>query len=520
LSEGDYKEFLPLSHKIDDVPDFLPETLIEAIQVFVLVSAIRLCRGHDKSHNSMLINVSRFTSIQSTVKELVYSELHTLIDAIRNYSSLSQKEAFQNAEIRQLYNTWSKRLKKNHKNWSDIQSKLIKAATKIEVIEFNSSSNGVSSIDYEEYSNGRSIIAIGGYSLSRGLTLEGLTVSYFLRNSEMSDSLMQMGRWFGYRDNYEDLCRIYLTEKSKNYYEHISTVTAELFDEFKTMSKLGKSPMEFGLAVRNHPNAPLQLTARNKMRSARTVTSIFDFSGRLISTKHLTTKPEHVKVNLDAANHLRKMLRSIETNKRHRLESQIHELYSNVSYELVFNFIETFQNYYSSYHTDTVNLLRFLSDQLKNNKAYEAWRVLFFNNSKPRKDLVKSSLEHLQDLSPSFKDKCIFIDDGEGIEMNQRQLFQSNFSKTDMVHLDPEEPFRKVPILIVQLSDCRLNDKLSKNNRVLFPEGCIGYGIEFPGEKHSESAVATFQTNVIYQKYLELIKDQGELESELIDELE
>lgn len=56
-------------------------------------------------------------------------------------------------------------------------------------------------------------IVIGGFTLSRGLTLEGLIVSYFYRNSKMYDTLMQMGRWFGYRNNYEELCRIYIDEK-------------------------------------------------------------------------------------------------------------------------------------------------------------------------------------------------------------------------------------------------------------------------------------------------------------------
>ena len=55
------------------------------------------------------------------------------------------------------------------------------------------------------------VIVIGGDKLSRGLTLEGLTISYFTRSSNTYDTLMQMGRWFGFRPGYLDACRLYTT---------------------------------------------------------------------------------------------------------------------------------------------------------------------------------------------------------------------------------------------------------------------------------------------------------------------
>lgn len=53
-------------------------------------------------------------------------------------------------------------------------------------------------------------IIVGGTKLSRGYTVEGLTVSYFLRKSKSADTLMQMGRWFGFRNGFRDLVRVYL----------------------------------------------------------------------------------------------------------------------------------------------------------------------------------------------------------------------------------------------------------------------------------------------------------------------
>ena len=77
------------------------------------------------------------------------------------------------------------------------------------MVEVNSRAAG--SLDYPAHEAlGLNVIAVGGFSLSRGLTLEGLVVSYFLRNSMMYDTLLQMGRWFGYRRGYEDLCRVWM----------------------------------------------------------------------------------------------------------------------------------------------------------------------------------------------------------------------------------------------------------------------------------------------------------------------
>jgi hypothetical protein len=132
------------------------------------------------------------------------------------------------------------------------------------VISVNRDSPG--SLDYDTAGeNGITVIAVGGFSLSRGLTLEGLTVSYFLRNSMMYDTLMQMGRWFGYRADYEDLCRVWMPEEAASWYAHIAEATEEL-SELKRMEQANATPMQFGLAVRSHPSA-LMVTARNKMGS-------------------------------------------------------------------------------------------------------------------------------------------------------------------------------------------------------------------------------------------------------------
>ena len=83
-------------------------------------------------------------------------------------------------------------------------------------------------LDYKSEDAPTKIIAIGGFKLSRGLTLDGLTVSYFYRRSMMYDTLMQMARWFGYRDGYRDLLRLYTTPDARAWYEHITKLVRSL----------------------------------------------------------------------------------------------------------------------------------------------------------------------------------------------------------------------------------------------------------------------------------------------------
>ena len=125
------------------------------------------------------------------------------------------------------------------------------------------------------------MIAVGGNKLSRGLTLEGLTVSYYLRASKMYDTLMQMGRWFGYRPGYVDLCRIFTSDELTRWYKHITIASEEMRRDFDYMFLLKKTPKEFGLKVRTHPGV-LKITAANKFRYKKIM--YLSYSGELEQT--------------------------------------------------------------------------------------------------------------------------------------------------------------------------------------------------------------------------------------------
>lgn len=296
----DHVDLLPEKHKISHPLIQIPESLKEAVRTFVLGRAIRVLRGQEKSHSSMLVNASRFNEVQTKLTGLVSDLMSTIRSACTGHAGLPEGDALRDPEMSRLYDAW-----KNHyegqvpEAWRDVQTALVRAAGPIEVRKVNSKSPD--KLDYRRYKNeGLHVIAIGGFALSRGFTLEGLTVSYFLRNSMMYDTLLQMGRWFGYRDGYADVCRIFMTEEAIDWYAHISDAIDELRDEFNRMERAGARPVDFGLKVRAHPES-LIVTARNKMRSGQKVNHSVSLAGKLIETTRLRTDaiPSNRKVLSD-----------------------------------------------------------------------------------------------------------------------------------------------------------------------------------------------------------------------------
>jgi hypothetical protein len=268
----DFDEVFPAKAKADFIPADLPYSLKEAIRAFVLVCAARHARGQATKHNSMLVHVARFVKAQRTIAELVNTELLFLQRRISNEgesAALPLRE-----ELRELWESdfMPTTDKVNASDcpemaWDTIESSLHSAIMKITVREINGTSADI--LDYEKHEGtGISVIAVGGNKLSRGLTLEGLSVSYYMRASKMYDSLLQMGRWFGYRPGYLDLCRIYTSEDLIEWYRHIALAEAELRQEFERMAALGATPREYGLKVRTHPDGML-VTALNKSRFSK-----------------------------------------------------------------------------------------------------------------------------------------------------------------------------------------------------------------------------------------------------------
>lgn len=295
----DAEAFFPEDHKLGHQVPSLPPSLLEALRCFVIATTIRDLRGEGATHRSMLVNVSRFTAVQDQVAALLDVELRDIQRDVRNFSHLEPEEALRIPSIRSLQETWVREFDGAEFDWAMIHSGLHGAIQPISVRPVNQRT-GAARLDYKSHrEQGLRVIAVGGNSLSRGLTLEGLSTSYFYRNSQMYDTLLQMGRWFGYRDGYDDLCRLWLSEEAFRWYAHITTASDELRREFKRMRRLQLTPKDFGLKVRAHPDS-LIVTARNKMRRASTIVRRISLNAKGIETARLRSSAAAVRANRDA----------------------------------------------------------------------------------------------------------------------------------------------------------------------------------------------------------------------------
>jgi hypothetical protein len=266
-----------------DGEDVAPPSLEEAINAFILACATRAARGQNTDHNSMLVHVSRFVDVHA----IVHRQVQHYLDTIRALISGNDRDTLN--RLRALWESdfalataliaptiFGRQLQSV--TWSQVQTRLADSTDKIQVIVANGSSP--TDIDYDSYKEtGRSLIAIGGDKLSRGLTLEGLTVSYFLRIARQYDSLLQMGRWFGYRRGFADLCRLYTTPDMEDWFRHVATANKELRSQFAHMQIIGATPKDYGLRVEDH--SILNVTAPNKQRHARPRQSSYAGEGKI-----------------------------------------------------------------------------------------------------------------------------------------------------------------------------------------------------------------------------------------------
>ena len=305
---GDHADLLPLKHRIDHRVTDLPRTLKTAVRVFIVARAIRLTRGQVGEHHSMLVNVSRFMNVQTQIR----NEIHVLIERIRSSvrvnAARTPSQALHDPEIAALREAFRDHYEDSSGTaWEHVLGALHESVSPITVVEVNSRSSD--SLDYLDHDRaGLNVIVVGGLSLSRGLTLEGLMVSYFLRNSMMYDTLLQMGRWFGYRRDYEDLCRVWMPEEAQGWYAHITESIEELRDELARMQSVNATPTDFGLRVRSHPDT-LIVTARNKMGSGRVLRVMIGLANRFVETAILRRDSGSLKSNLQAAVALAENLR-------------------------------------------------------------------------------------------------------------------------------------------------------------------------------------------------------------------
>jgi hypothetical protein len=257
----------------------IPPSLENAILDFVLASAARAQRGELNSPSTMLLHGSYLILKQMEWYQIIldrFSELKNEWRYLRKISLASLlEERWENEFIPISESSYPDRVVP----FSKIYPFINQIFESIQVKVINSRTGDI--LDYETEPNLKAI-AVGGNKLSRGLTLEGLTTSYFFRSSPMYDTLMQMGRWFGFRKGYEDLVRVYMTADLASWFSDLARVEYELRQDIQLYEAMNVTPLELGTRILKHP--AMLVTSRMKKRFARTIIVKQSYSGKVMQT--------------------------------------------------------------------------------------------------------------------------------------------------------------------------------------------------------------------------------------------
>lgn len=506
---NDYEDFVPDRHHIDDqLPVIIPDSLKTAIKCFILTCAIRRLRGQTRVHNSMLIHVSRFVRWQHYFKELIQAAFDFYRRGIeQRIPSIIEEMRLTFEQDKREYKSYqsitSQILKSDLKDldpgiqihlWNDVLTHLYDASSRIEIKEIHG--GAADTLNYYDHKEGLSVIAVGGNKLSRGLTLEGLSVSYYLRASRMYDTLMQMGRWFGYRPGYIDLCRLFTSRELNEWFCHITLASEDLRKEFDYMSEIaGSTPEKYALKVRTHPGV-LQISATNKIRSAVTIN--VSWSGILVESYKLSKDIEDINSNLGT---LRKIISLLAVPED--LDHPYY-LWRGISAEPILDFINNFKT-----PDNLASNPSFLSDFIRQNinaGELKSWNVALLSKNAGRKVSIKdieagmfvrTQDDKQSDLNVYYLRKSHIISPGhEFIDLSEEQYKYAMERTNDLRNKIGAKgvasyPNGKIvrneirnngsPLLLIYLLD-PLGAKLNPD----FPP-IVGFAISFPGSERTKN---------------------------------
>lgn len=349
---------------------YVPESLCDAINWFILASAARLSRGQGNKHSSMLVH----TSVRTVVHENTAKLIREVLDrTTKDFESGANHSKFQeiwenesNAVDPDLFGL-------QPAVFDDVKSHISSVLNAIQVVTDNQKST--ERLAYRDDAP-NTVIAVGGNTLARGLTLEGLSVSYFVRNSSAYDTLLQMGRWFGFRFGYADLTRIWMTDELLSWFRDLAGVEADLRQELAQYASGNITPMDYQAKIRTSPY--LEITSRAKAQEVREVS--LSFSGQRVQTILFHHKNEEwLAQNLEAARGLSAQI--LQSGAPTLSKKNGTQVFRSVSTDIILDFLDTYQ-----FHEDSVigrDAGKKMAGYIRGEKegSIREWSVSFFGRT-------------------------------------------------------------------------------------------------------------------------------------------
>lgn len=369
-------------------------------------------------------------------------------------------------------------------------------------------------------------IVVGGATLSRGLTIEGLISTFFLRSVSQADTLMQMGRWFGYRKGYELLPRIWITSKTNDQFKFLAVLDQELRDEIHEMDTLGKSPANYGPRVKNTPKASfIRITAKNRMQSAEPTD--VDFSGSFNQTYLFDNNAEVLKSNMKKAKEFIRSLGQPEKRKECNSHASNVIIWRNVEFSLVKKFLLEYKfNQRLSVFNDISSVITWI-EKISLEGKLENWNVVLagkvsdensvwespvgpINKVSRTRKVLKNEADTVINIGVLSDPKDIIADvdlDGQPQEIADKiSGFKSKYAKEirSLAGLDT------IPQLIIYIidKDSKVAKKSQTREDLNAVEDIIGICLNIPGGKRGTDYTATISIHMKNNPF----DDEGDLE--------
>lgn len=508
-----------------------PESLQNAIIWLLLAASVLRKQGYkrpvsmlihtshlQKDHKMIADVINRFFELEN--KEKIKEMAQKMWDEERNRLTPEKlrKSYFDFASERELkdlpkFNDIEENLEKileekiSHVNISEDGN--LNFTSGIHMAIDNCSFNGISDegdiirLTYPEESLGFASIfmVIGGATLSRGLTIEGLVSTYFARETAQADSLMQMGRWFGYRKNYELLPRIWMSELNYNRFLFLSDLDHELRNEIQNFEITKQLPSEYGPRVKNTPKASwLRITAKNKMQSSTEVN--LDFSGTINQTIFFHNALKILDSNIEVAENF---LTSLKGPKK-SLTRKGSYVWENVDFSMIReNFLKKYKVHERSRVLNDMEALYEWIEKVGEDKSLKGWNVVLAGLSQKNSDESKIwelpfgkivKVERTRNKASADKDYIDIrallspgdlladITEEKMLKVFEQEMKRQSGQTNKIRHARENLGLEKTPIIIIYRID--KDTKADGGNRVNLNalQDLIGFAIHIPGSKN------------------------------------
>ncbi|UGT56945.1 Z1 domain-containing protein [Nocardia asteroides] len=471
-----------------DADDFYPvitDTLRRAVLYFWLTTAARRVRGTGNPHSTMLIHTSVRTAVHNSFRDPLL--------LLRSKVGNNLADSSLRDELRDLWKEETSRVPADEFGekpvaFEELETELPGVLRDCRIVMDNSEST-----DRLDYENGPIVaIAVGGNTLSRGLTLEGLSVSYFVRAVSTYDTLLQMGRWFGYRSGYADLPRIWMTEELEDWFRHLATVETEMRRDIDVYMTEGKTPMTFAVRLRTHPS--LRVTAAAKMKDA--VAAMASYGGQRVQTRYFRMDADWLLGNQAAAKTLVKSALGASRAEGNGADGRY--LLRDVPSEYVLDFLRDYQFHEKSHECDAKLMSGYIEKRIRNAGTLRRWNIAVVG--KPA-----AAEQDMFDFAPGVSvGRIIRSRFASGVDhadiktlMSRRDAGLDLDGITSATQEGDINKARKaqqpdVGLLVLYPIDKISEPEPAKNKRepLNAPEHVIGVGLVFPSPANDDSTVA------------------------------